>query len=459
LIKPDKNSRNTESGMAFVTMLFIMVIISGLAMSFIYKSSITTSTAVKRGEGMQAHYLAESAANHAMWRLLNEESFPAAEDKYYMHSLAGGRYGYKVRRHTDTTFATVATVGAIGEHVVHQSYVLYVKPVTDTGPKGITWFLDSDSKVYTPWTGSWRDVDLSADTDIPDGATGVILEIVNESWSNYRGQVRAKGSTQNAITGARIKGGTQVTAFAKLDENKTFQAYRDNSSIKFYVRGYMGSKATLFQDMQSFPTQSIASGDHNSLDLSGEGVPANSTVILDLYNGKDVILTARPSSAYTWNYFCQNDSNTHQYVLMGVDSNSVLDYSFFMTTSNADSYQVIRLAGYIRDVVTWLPAYSDDVSNNHTGSWRTNDITSVTSGDADIALINVRYNEWSFSSKRADIRKYGSSDDQYDYAGHMSSNRTSIFHVVGLNNKQRFQSKVQDADIYMHVIAYGEPVD
>ena len=444
--------------MAFVTMLFIMVIISGLAMSFIYKSSITTSTAAKRGEGMQAHYLAESAANHAMWRLLNEESFPAAEDKYYMHSLAGGRYGYKVRRHTDTTFATVATVGAVGEYVVHQSYVLYVKP--DTGPKGITWFLDSDSKVYTPSTYGWRDVDLSADTDIPDGATGVILEIVNESsYNNYRGQVRAKGSTQNAVTGARIKGGTQVTAFAKLDENKTFQAYRDSSSIKFYVRGYMGSKATLFQDMQSFPTQSIASGDHNSLDLSGEGVPANSTVILDLYNGKDVILTARPSSDYTWNYFGQNDSNTHQYVLMGVDSNSVLDYTFFMTTSNADSYQEIRLAGYIRDVVTWLPAYSDDVSDYHTGSWRTNDITSITSANADIALIDVRYADFGYSTRKADMRKYGSSDDQYNYAGHLSSNRTSIFHVVGLSTSQRFQSRVEDADIYMHVIAYAEPVD
>lgn len=46
---------------------------------------------------------------------------------YYMHSLAGGRYGYKIRRNTDTTFATIATVGAVGENVVHQSYVLYVE--------------------------------------------------------------------------------------------------------------------------------------------------------------------------------------------------------------------------------------------------------------------------------------------------------------------------------------------
>ena len=51
-----------------------------------------------------------------------------AENVYYMHSLAGGRYGYKVRWHTDTTFATIATVGAMGDNVVHQSYMLYVIP-------------------------------------------------------------------------------------------------------------------------------------------------------------------------------------------------------------------------------------------------------------------------------------------------------------------------------------------
>ncbi len=53
---------------------------------------------------------------------------PLAEDTYYMHSFAGGRYGYKIRWYTDTTFATIATVGAIGNTVVEQSYVLYVIP-------------------------------------------------------------------------------------------------------------------------------------------------------------------------------------------------------------------------------------------------------------------------------------------------------------------------------------------
>jgi hypothetical protein len=77
---------------------------------------------------MQAHYLAESAVNHALWRLLNDPGFTPESDKYYMHSLGDGRYGYKVRMPTQTTFATVATVGAMGNIATQQSYVQYIIP-------------------------------------------------------------------------------------------------------------------------------------------------------------------------------------------------------------------------------------------------------------------------------------------------------------------------------------------
>lgn len=115
-----------ESGLAYVAMLFLLLILLLLGLAFIYNVSVLTAATMARGTGKQAHYLAKAAANHAMWRLLNEPAFPLAEDKYYMHSLGNGRYGYKVRRHTDTTFATIATVGVVEENLVQQSYVLYV---------------------------------------------------------------------------------------------------------------------------------------------------------------------------------------------------------------------------------------------------------------------------------------------------------------------------------------------
>ena len=120
--------KKDEKGMTLVVVLLLMAILTSLGMAFLHKAHTQTAATMTRGDGIQAQYLAESAANHAMWRLLNEPGFPAAEDTYYMHSLAGGRYGYKVRRHTATTFATIASVGAVGDNVVHQSHVLYVLP-------------------------------------------------------------------------------------------------------------------------------------------------------------------------------------------------------------------------------------------------------------------------------------------------------------------------------------------
>jgi hypothetical protein len=119
-------NRRKEAGLTYAFILFLMAIMSSLGLSFIFMVGAKTSATMNRSISIQAQYLAESAANHAMWRLLNEPGFPAAENVYYMHSLGKGRYGYKVRKPTPTTFATVATVGAAGEMVVKQSYVQYI---------------------------------------------------------------------------------------------------------------------------------------------------------------------------------------------------------------------------------------------------------------------------------------------------------------------------------------------
>ena len=142
----------SEAGFAYVAILFILIILSLLSLAFLQKVGTETSATMNRGKNMQAHYLAESAANHALWRLLNESTFPEAENIYYMHTLGQGRYGYKVHRHTDTTFATIATVGAIGESVVNQSYVLYVKPPpagTDTLCLGLVGYWELDEILGT----------------------------------------------------------------------------------------------------------------------------------------------------------------------------------------------------------------------------------------------------------------------------------------------------------------------
>jgi hypothetical protein len=118
------DSASESSGFSYVVVLLFVTLITVLGLSFLSKAGIGTSATLNRSSAIQAEYLAEAAANHAMWKLLNDPTFPASENRYYMQSLGLGRYGYMVRRHTDSTFATVAAIGAVGESVVKRSYVL-----------------------------------------------------------------------------------------------------------------------------------------------------------------------------------------------------------------------------------------------------------------------------------------------------------------------------------------------
>lgn len=121
-------SMQSEAGVGYVAILVLLAVLSTLVLAFMHKVGMQQSVVMNQKPGMQAHYLAESGANHALWRLLNEPGFPASETVYYMHSLANGRYGYKVRKPTLTTFATVAAVGAVDNVVTEASYVQYLRP-------------------------------------------------------------------------------------------------------------------------------------------------------------------------------------------------------------------------------------------------------------------------------------------------------------------------------------------
>ena len=118
----------TQSGMAFVWILVMLVLVSALSLSFLKKTVIGTSAVVSRLSSIKTHYLTRSGANHALWRLLNDPTFSPTETDYDMHDFGEGRYGYKVRKPTLTEFGTVATVGAVDSTVTKQSYVQYLKP-------------------------------------------------------------------------------------------------------------------------------------------------------------------------------------------------------------------------------------------------------------------------------------------------------------------------------------------
>ena len=140
-----------RNGMAYLAVLMAVLLLTTLGLTLLSRVSVQRVVTDSRVPAMQAAYLAESAASHAMWRLLNDTNFPASTNTYTMHSLAGGRYGYKVRKHTGTTFATVSVIGVFSNQVVRQSYVLYVVP---TGRAGMAVWSGGSTPEYNVWDGS-----------------------------------------------------------------------------------------------------------------------------------------------------------------------------------------------------------------------------------------------------------------------------------------------------------------
>ena len=121
-------ARHGNDGFAYVAVLFLLVVVTTLGMTLLIRVAAQRAPFANRFAAMQAEYLSQAAVDHAAYLLTHDETFPADETVYTMHSLGAGRYGYKARRHSSTTYATVATVGVVENQVVRHSYVLYVVP-------------------------------------------------------------------------------------------------------------------------------------------------------------------------------------------------------------------------------------------------------------------------------------------------------------------------------------------
>jgi hypothetical protein len=207
-----------RSGFAYVAVLLFVAVLSVLGLSFLSRGGIGTSATLGRGVEMQAEYLAEAAANDAMWRLLNDPAFPAAEDRYYMSSLGAGRYGYMVRRHTGTTFATVSALGAVGDCVVSRSYVLDVKPPVAMGSMITGWYL-GDGTDNRPITGVGFQPDL----------------VIVKSERNYCAVARTSTMTGDAAKAMEGSGGIVADLIQSLDSDG-FTVGSDNAVNR---SGYM----------------------------------------------------------------------------------------------------------------------------------------------------------------------------------------------------------------------------
>jgi len=230
--------RSKEAGMAYVALLALLAIMSTLGMAFLFKVGIETSVIETRGNNMQAHYLAEAAANHALWRLLNDPGFPASETVYYMHDLANGRYGYKVRKPTLTTFATVATVGAVGDVVTRQSYVQYIKPydiITAYG-QPVEGIPKNRRLIGAAWSDAADTVNIGAEV------TWMVLQGAPQKQEMIMGTIDSNNDINLSVwDGSTWSGVTEFTTDSNDDYRGLDIAYENLSGYALVVGRYAAS--------------------------------------------------------------------------------------------------------------------------------------------------------------------------------------------------------------------------
>lgn len=220
---------------------------SGNAMVIVFRSEPPYGDRLAYGFGQSP---AEAA------RLYVDYGNVAAQNIYNMHSLGEGRYGYKIRYHTDTTFATIAAVGAVGDHVTHQSYVLHLvqSPQMSCNAEYIETY-----ELFSPTVAlSWAVADLSEDPfNVPAHAV-LEVAIINRSFisDNWAG-VRAVGSTLDrrfVLHEAESGGWDVMVMHVQTDANSQIEYYAQNTgSIDLILLGYWtcGNYIETFVDFQA----------------------------------------------------------------------------------------------------------------------------------------------------------------------------------------------------------------
>jgi hypothetical protein len=131
-------------------------------------------------------------------------------ETYYMHGLAGGRYAYKIRDKTDTTFATVAAVGAFDGIEAHQSYVMNLRPGENSS---------------TPCLVGWWALNEGAGLVASDGSgsqnDGALVNLLGTEW------------TAGVSNGALDLSG--LTDYVDLGANAAFQ-FPDAMTLALWVK-------------------------------------------------------------------------------------------------------------------------------------------------------------------------------------------------------------------------------
>lgn len=241
---------------------------------------------------------------------------------------------------------------------------------------------------------NWHDLDLSA--VIPEGATGVIIRMINTSASTASVQFRNNGSTDSHNFSTYAS--THYMVYVGVDASRILEYKCANTSFQGSprVEGYFGSEATFFTNKINM---SCSYGAFADIDVSADVPSGAIAAFCWAYEGNAGYDTGWRPNGSSDNYIASQMSPW--YFIAKLDANRV--FEFYAETVIGFGGQ--WLLGYLTEGWTFLDNFSD-YSGSGTTTWY--DLAALPAG-AKGGVFECGYGSLPIMG----LRLNGSSDDNY----------------------------------------------
>jgi len=218
----------------------------------------------------------------------------------------------------------------------------------------VTWVTAED--VTPSDTTGWQEVDTAT---IPDGATGAIIQIINDNTANtdFRTGLRRADSTDTRIELQHEE--SHEWAIIGVDSTGKFDAYRNDTEIKYWLHGYLEDGFTNKQN--SVDHTPGTAGSFQNVDITAS-TTGDATVGVFEFDGLANQTTGaqHPDSTddatHTW--------RQHAWNMVGLNSSEQCEWYLESVSTDA-----IWLVGYFTANVTMLTDWVDRTADVTDEMW------------------------------------------------------------------------------------------
>ena len=234
-------------------------------------------------------------------------------------------------------------------------------PTPPSSGSGFYWFVNAKDVSLSASSTAWQTIDLSA--QVPSGATGVTVEVVNTGASNdnsgmLRGTEDGRDYMSNPAHG-EMEARTHRWQMVKLDSSRLIQGYIEHTDIDFKLLGYtIGTDPTYFAGPSDI-TPSATSTWVTVSAAGGVSGSADGVILLVESTNSDALsfgIREKTSTYSTTNRGLQPYGNTMY--MVGIDASD--EFEAFLQDTGINTYLVGETTGsvvyYINDVLVSDPA-------------------------------------------------------------------------------------------------------